>query len=175
MWMLIGVNYRRTCYSWWLHQIETVSALLALCHRWIPRLKASDAYLWCFLWSAPWINGWVQNRNADDFRRHRSHHEGIVMARICLIPSPIVFCIYMQVVWWTNSAASVKDIIVFHYFPLNLSKTLELFLVVSSTNFCQHWRKMLTFELWLHETEPVECKISDCKQSESIRIYWVLM
>ena len=27
-------------------------------HRWIPRTKASDAELWCFLWSAPWINGW---------------------------------------------------------------------------------------------------------------------
>ena len=27
--------------------------------RWIPRTKASDAELWCFLWSAPWINGWV--------------------------------------------------------------------------------------------------------------------
>ena len=22
-------------------------------HRWIPRTKASDAELWCFLWSAP--------------------------------------------------------------------------------------------------------------------------
>ena len=28
-------------------------------HRWIPRTKASDAELWCFLWSAPWINAWA--------------------------------------------------------------------------------------------------------------------
>ena len=28
--------------------------------RWIPRTKASDAELWCFLWS--WINGWISNR-----------------------------------------------------------------------------------------------------------------
>ena len=34
-----------TC-SWWRHQLETSSALLAL---W----EASDAELWCFLWSAP--------------------------------------------------------------------------------------------------------------------------
>ena len=38
--------------------METFSALLALCagnsrHRWIPHTKASDAELWCFLWSAP--------------------------------------------------------------------------------------------------------------------------
>ena len=25
-------------------------------HRWIPLTKASDAELWCFLWSAPWIS-----------------------------------------------------------------------------------------------------------------------
>ena len=30
--------------------------------RWIPLTKASDADLWCFLWSSPWINGWVNNR-----------------------------------------------------------------------------------------------------------------
>ena len=33
-------------------------------HRWIPRTKASDAELWCFLWSATWINGWVNSREA---------------------------------------------------------------------------------------------------------------
>ena len=37
--------------SLWRHQMETFSALLAL--RWIPRTQASDAELWCFLWSAP--------------------------------------------------------------------------------------------------------------------------
>ena len=48
-------------------------------HRWIPRTKASDAELWCFLWSAPWINGWVNNREADDLRRRRAHYDVIVM------------------------------------------------------------------------------------------------
>ena len=39
--------------------METFSALLALCEgnpivtRWIPLIKATDAELWCFLWSAP--------------------------------------------------------------------------------------------------------------------------
>ena len=74
---------------WWRHQIETFSALLALCagnsltgHRWIPLTKASDADLWCFLWSAPWINGWVNNREAGDLRRHCAHYDVIVMRRI---------------------------------------------------------------------------------------------
>ena len=36
-------------------------------HRWFPLTKASDAGLWCFLWSSPWINGWVNNREAGDY------------------------------------------------------------------------------------------------------------
>ena len=32
---------------WWRHQMETYG------QRWIPRTKASDAELWCFLWSEP--------------------------------------------------------------------------------------------------------------------------
>ena len=49
-------------------------------HRWIPLTKASDAELWCFLWSAPWINGWVNNREDGDLRRHRAHYDVIVMS-----------------------------------------------------------------------------------------------
>ena len=48
-------------------------------HQWIPLTKVSDAELWCFLLSAPWINGWVNNREAGDFRRHCGHYEVIVM------------------------------------------------------------------------------------------------
>ena len=46
--------------------------------RWIPRTKASDAELWCLLWSA-WINDWVNNREAGDLRRHRARYDVIVM------------------------------------------------------------------------------------------------
>ena len=48
-------------------------------HRWIPLTKATDAELLCFLWSAPWINGWVNNREAGESRRHRAHHDVILM------------------------------------------------------------------------------------------------
>ena len=48
--------------------------------RWIPRTKASDAKLLCFLWSAPWIKGWVNNCEAGDLRRHRAHYDVIIMS-----------------------------------------------------------------------------------------------
>ena len=48
-------------------------------HRWIPYTKASDAEFWCFLWSAPWINCWVNNRKADNLRRQYAHYDITVM------------------------------------------------------------------------------------------------
>ena len=58
--------------------METFLALLALLcgeftgHRWIPHTKASDAELWCFLWSA-------NNGDAGDLRRKHAHYDVIVM------------------------------------------------------------------------------------------------
>ena len=48
-------------------------------YRWIPRTKACDAELWCFYWSAPEKNGWVNNRKAGDLRRHLAHYDVSVM------------------------------------------------------------------------------------------------
>ena len=47
-----------TIYPWWRHQMDFFRVTGHLCGeftgpRWIPRTKASDAELWCFLWSAP--------------------------------------------------------------------------------------------------------------------------
>ena len=50
-----GRGYSVSAYilSWWRHQVETFSALLALCHRCISLTKTSNAELWCFVWCAP--------------------------------------------------------------------------------------------------------------------------
>ena len=44
-------------------------------HQWIPHTKASDAELWCFLWSVPWINSRVNNHEAGNLRCHRTHYD----------------------------------------------------------------------------------------------------
>ena len=54
----VNVHSISTPESWWRHQMEIFSALLALCaeiHRWPvnPLTKASDAELWYFPWSVP--------------------------------------------------------------------------------------------------------------------------
>ena len=37
--------------------------------------KASNAKLWCFLWSVAEKNGWVINQDSGDLRRHRTHYD----------------------------------------------------------------------------------------------------
>ena len=74
----------RTILTWRRHQMETSIALLALLwgettgHRWIPLTKASDAVLWCFLWSAP-EQTQANNRDVGDLRRHHAHYDVIVV------------------------------------------------------------------------------------------------
>ena len=48
-------------------------------HRWIPLTKTNDAELWCFSLICAWINGWANNREAGDLRRHRTHYEVTAM------------------------------------------------------------------------------------------------
>ena len=74
-----------------------VSALLALCARnssvtgEFPTKKASDAKLWCFLWSSPWISGWVKYHEVGDLRQHRAHYDVIVMCWGVGATKPIVW------------------------------------------------------------------------------------
>ena len=48
--------------------------------QWIPLAKASDANrAWMFSDICAWINGWVNNREAGDWSRHRAHYDVTVM------------------------------------------------------------------------------------------------
>ena len=54
--------------------------------RWLPRTKASDAVLkFSLIWA--WINGWVNNGEAGDLRRHRAHYDVTVMQSLLSIMS----------------------------------------------------------------------------------------
>ena len=71
-------------YPWWRHQMETFSALLALCAGNSPvpvnsphKGQWRGALMFSLIYA--WINDWVNNREADDLRRQRSHHDVIVM------------------------------------------------------------------------------------------------
>ena len=69
---------------WWRHQMETFSALLALCAgnslvtEEFPSPRPVSRSLMISLICA-WINGSVNNSEAGDLRRHRVHYDVIVM------------------------------------------------------------------------------------------------
>ena len=62
--------------------------------------KAGDAELWCFLWSAPWINRWVNNRDVCDLRHYCLHYDVIVMGTATLVK-----CVHLS---FENPASSCK-------------------------------------------------------------------
>ena len=98
-------------FTWWRHQMETFSALLAICAGNSPvQVNSPHKGQWrgalIFSLICVWINGWVNNRKAGDLRRHRAHYVVIVMRITSLIlPTPIV--LYRQ----TNNSNPKK----FHY------------------------------------------------------------
>ena len=65
--------------SWRRHQMETFSALLALCVWGIRRSPVNSPHKgqWrgavFFYLICAWINGWVNNREAGDLKCHRAH------------------------------------------------------------------------------------------------------
>ena len=70
--------------SWWRHQMETFSALLALCAGNSPvPVNSSHKGQWrgtlMFSLICARINDWVNNREAGDLRRHRGHYDVNVM------------------------------------------------------------------------------------------------
>ena len=85
---------------WWRHQMETFSALLAFCARNSPvtgEFPVQGQWRGALVFSliCAWINGWVNNREAGDLRRHRAHYNVIVMT----FPRPQDSCLQFHQPW----------------------------------------------------------------------------
>ena len=81
--------------SWWRHQMETFSALLAICAGNSPvPVNSPHKGQWrgalMFSSICAWISGWVNNREAGDLRRYRTHYDVIVMVIIPELASNII-------------------------------------------------------------------------------------
>ena len=77
-------------HSWWRHQMETISALLALCAGNSPvPVNCPHKGQWrgalMFTLICAQINGWVNNREAGDVRRYRAHYDVIVMLIVLVL------------------------------------------------------------------------------------------
>ena len=72
----------QTTMTWCRHQMETFSALLALCAGNSP-VNSPHNGQWrgalMFSRICAWIKGWINNLEAGDLRRHRAHNDDTVM------------------------------------------------------------------------------------------------
>ena len=107
-WLLLLVA--ALCYhrpkSWWRHQMETFSALLALCAGNSPvpvnsphKGQWRGALMFSLIYA--WINDWV---NIRDLKRHRGHYDVIVMCSCCMhccVPSDRNVAVSMVRNWLT--------------------------------------------------------------------------
>ena len=82
---LQSVNNLHSVDTWWRHQMETFSALLAICAGNSPVPGEFPTQRPVTLWALMFtlicarINGWVNNREAGDLRRYRAHYDVVVM------------------------------------------------------------------------------------------------
>ena len=100
----IGNSAFRKCrqfmtFSWWRHQMETFSALLALCagiHRSPVNSPHKGQWRGALMFSliCVWINAWANNRETGDLRRHRAHYDAIVKLSVRVVHEAMwtVFC-----------------------------------------------------------------------------------
>ena len=80
----IVIVYIFTYILWWRHQMETFSALLAICAGNSPvPVNSPHKGQWrgalMFSLICVWINGWVNNCEAGDLRRYRTHYDVTVI------------------------------------------------------------------------------------------------
>ena len=90
--------------SWWRHQMESFSALLALCAANSPvPVNSPHKGQWRGALMFSLIRAWmnlVNNREAGDLRRHRGHYDVIVM-----LPFYLYLRLYNSGTHWSVSSA----------------------------------------------------------------------
>ena len=88
---LIHVSNIGKAISWWRHQMETYSALLAIFAGNSPVTSEFPAQRpvtrsFNVFSDLTWINGWVNNRKAGDLKRHHTNYDVTVM---CVVKFPL--------------------------------------------------------------------------------------
>ena len=70
--------------SWWVHQMETFSVLLAFVngiHQWLVDSPHKGQWRGALIFSliCAWTNSWANNQDAGDLRHHHAHYDITIM------------------------------------------------------------------------------------------------
>ena len=153
------LHWNENVISWWHHQMETFSALLALCegnHRPLgdSLAKVSDAELWFFLWSAP--EQTIEQTIEMLLSRHRAHYDITVM----LVEFSSVAA--LEVVILTTSSAACDENFISSNGDISVSVYIE---TEASGNYARtdhNWAKM----------KPISPQISTDPDHTLFLLFW---
>ena len=100
--------------TWWRHQIETSSALLAICAGNSPvPVNSPHKSQWrgalIFSLILAWINGWANNREAGNLRRNCAHYDVIVMKTGVNHRMSSIHILYLTVAQTSNAYSIVNS------------------------------------------------------------------
>ena len=111
--------------SWWRYQMETSSALLALCEENppVPGGFPSPRAVALFTLICAWTNGWANNRDTGDLRRHHARYDVTVM---CLdkFPEALYWQRLSEIKTWISHHMKVCVEFDNMTMPQNLSQSL---------------------------------------------------
>ena len=85
-WKIIYISVPHNQYSWWRHQMRHFSRewpFVRGIHRWPVNSPHKGQWRGALMFSliCAWINGWINNHEVGDLRRHQSHYDVTVMWR----------------------------------------------------------------------------------------------
>ena len=97
------------------NQMETFSALLAICAGNSPvPVNSPHKGQWrgavMFSLICVWINGWVNNREAGDLRRYRTHYDVTIMMQLSGSKLTITLYSGVQDIVWTRSVHVINGV-----------------------------------------------------------------
>ena len=118
--------------SWWRHQMETFSTLLAICAGNSPDpVNSPHKGQWrgalVFTLICARINGWVNNCKAGDLRRNRAHYDVIVIVGM----------------------GSCRCVILGTQTTSNTAWQIEIWMCWYSIRYMKQW-KMLTYQIFFN-------------------------
>ena len=196
---LIEIYLSYICMSWWRHQMETFSALLALCAGSSPVPVTSphigqwrEALMFSLIWV--WINDWVNNREADDLRRQHGHYDVNVM---CIVedlpwqktfPHPVLIIDKMhhqhsnqKFMNISICESDIKSFMIFLWLHLSSTYTLPLY-ILRAILFClwinHEYCETFSFlkNIWIHnyahfffKMQTMHGNITICSRLQQIR------
>ena len=106
------------------------------------------------------MNGWVNNRDAGDLRRHRSHYDVIVMVNLMLNTSSEIALLKLL-----THLPGASELILFHC----LTTGLDIYFAWCLGSNCRHWR--LGHNRGWDQVLP-KCKFSDSQIANFMGPTW---